>query len=738
MRKTLKNEDGASLVLVIAFVMIFALILGAIIEFAGTGFDTSRAIASERAEQMALDAAMDGAINAIRGSDSAGAGVGQPCAPTFEYDGDEAVFDYGSGVEHDPDVTVTCVTEQSSQSSLAATMPEYAVLTLSQDECEGFLLDGTTPHPENRLTIRGGIFSNGRIAVGNDDQNPACSGNQNGDPISVVGDVWAQGYGAGDDEGGCTPWDEAEEEPTQIGFTGEMDCRLSTTEADPGIGNSAYDPAVPDLTGMTIDPVVTCPGDVIVFPPGVYTEHPIEHVRRAGCDQNANSIWWFQPGVHYFDLPEASSLWDFSVLGGINVVGGTLAPGLSQSSPPSAFDFDDSDGDGIRTCITEDSNGDPVDAVQFIFGGYSRIETQSSQGGTKGDMELCGGLVEDVPGYSSAATQQIALYGLRADQDDRAETNDEFEPASVVDPGSDWSDADAAKLLDEGGATPFAEATLTGNSNEEASLEFSDFGIPEGSLISEVRVKARHAEPVNADEVVPELFITVGGGSPQEVGDLSTTATFESVAAFRDSVDDDEYPEISGSLSQVFMYDDVNDLTVTYKVSGKHPQFDQSCVGNGRNQVCTPDTAEVELEALVVDVTYTPPGFNAQECPASEPDCKFLTTTVNPRVIFRGTVYTPLASYRVSMQNGTDQLFNRGIIAWDLIVTLNASSNQTVSPFQLPGFEARRRVLFEAAVGTQTCAQNPDNCRLRVRVEYSDDQSTTGRDVEILDWSVIQ
>lgn len=734
MKNRLRDEEGASLLLVIIFVMVFGVVIGSVLDFASAGFETSRAVADVRGGQLAVDGAMDGAINAIRGSLDAGLDAGDACTDEdFFYDGDPTL--------KEPDVTVTCVGLAGPMVGERATMPDYAVLTLSPNPCHGFLHTGHTPSSEHEVTIKGGLFSNGRIAVGEEDQHQAC-GPDNPD----AGNPFMTVLGGAHAVQGCTPWDEATGRATRVGVGtgGIIDCDAAA-ELDP-----LYAPAVGDVSAMVADPTKTNPratctssSTVVVFSPGLYTEHPLSIAARgdgpgnAACDAINNDVWWFRPGVYYFDLVDDpatnnrdESLWDFAEGGNTkSVVGGALAGGLTQDSLSSAFRF------GVNPlCLT----GPGVQGVQFIFGGATHVRTQSSSSGaSRGDVELCGATMANVPGATAVTEkQQIVVYGIRADQDVVNENRplSTTATATTVTPGAAWLSSDAtppsAAATTVGGA--FIRAPLVGDAVEiaSASFQFPSNVIPAGSRVTEVRVRARHAETGDfADEIKPTISITHGGVTHTPSTELPVRSTFEMETNFSSSTDPASYPEISAILKKPFRYEDVNDLRITYTADGTELRTARGneCTGTGNDTVCPAQTAEAQLDALVVEVKYVPPGFNALNCPGG---CKFLTTTNNPGMIFRGTVYTPTASYDVSLQNGSEQLFQRGLIAWDVIAHLSPSSNQTASPFQLPGFQQRRLVLFEASVGSDV--------RLRAKVEYSDDDATPGREVEVLDWVVVR
>jgi hypothetical protein len=607
-RRRSTDDSGASLMLVIIFVMVFSLVGAVILDFATTGFKTTESIVDIRDEQHAVDAAVEGAISAIRGSNTAGY-AGETC-PTYTY-----VTPAGTT---DPEVVVTCTAQGGTIGAPTDDQPKYAVLTLGDDADEGFHQSGN-----ETLLVEGGIFSNSKITVGTSAK----------DFMSVFGNALAVGP--------CTPAD-GSGNPTRISANGELQCSLEdipTHSLTGGEPDPNYPAAVSALTGMAVDPAATCTSanSVVKFVPGVYTEHPENHI-PAGCN---GDVWWFSQatspaglGVYYFDFPEADSLWDLQDLR-VNVVGGT-PNGWSASSSAATV-----------TAAFPNACLDTAPGVQFIFGGNTRLFSQEVS--NSGRIHLCSSA-------STTTNQRIALYGLKSGATPSTSTS---ELKNKTTPSGDFSTSTQA--WQEGGGA--ATTTLTGGVKESASEAYNDFeDIDLGSVVSKVYLDVYHSEASN--KIDPSIDVTFGsGGRTYDLTNRSSHATAETL-------------DITEDLQSVFRYQDVNSLAATFKVDA--PSLDIAELCPGKKKGCTPSVAETATASL---------------------DAVILETGNNPQAIFSGTVYAPTGRLDIQVHNSGDVEFQRGVIARTIDADASASMKQSDSPFSLPGLVNIRRVLFEATVG---------------------------------------
>jgi hypothetical protein len=163
----------------------------------------------------------------------------------------------------------------------------------------------------------------------------------------------------------------------------------------------------------------------------------------------------------------------------------------------------------------------------------------------------------------------------------------------------------------------------------------------------------------------------------------------------------------------------LRDMTATFTADRSN-----SNAGGGGN---SPQTNS--LDGIVLDVTYTAPGFESHTCPGN---CPILDATgSNALVELAGTFYAPSARADVLAHNNGLVGFDRGIIARTINISVSASSKQETSPFSLPGRDGTRIVLFEAK-------DESGHVRLRARVSFNDSPELPGKTSKVLDWVVLR
>lgn len=693
MTRRVNDEGGASLILVVIFVMVFSVIMAAVLDLTGTALRTTSSYADLGDEQRVVDDAVEGAINAIRNSNTAGLQDGA-C--------DDYVYE---------SITVTCtpVGDDDLNGGIDDLMPKYAILTLGTGECDGIELGGG-----DEMAVSGGIASNSRIAI-NERINAACDNvSGGGAQVHVFGDAYAR-------NGWCST--------DGLTATSELDCNAAGTEEKP-----PYLPAVPDISTLAADPAATCatPSGIVAFSPGLYTELPENHAERAGC---TGSLWWFQPGTYYFDFPAADSEWEINPY---NVVGGTPV-GWSASSSPSSVPLK-------AACADPGIDETPPPGVQFILGGPSRISTQGSASSTTtGILELCAGA-------DSVGNQRIALFALDDDQlDTRTVVTGNAQrrlATSVSATTGTWApNADAGRDIDAGGQ---AVAAFAANGQRAAALGYSAFAdVNAGSSVGNVYVEIRHAESGTTSKVDHSLVLKFDRGtgacpstSPLVSGRCTATIALNSVPT---NLGATTSVNVTSYLRPVFRYADVNSLTAELVVDAstlsstpaqKLPT-EPPCTNNPTHSQCVGanETATVTVDGIRLVVEHTTPGFRPQDS-GSDP---VLYTTSNPVAIFRGTFFAPGADLNINVHNAGETVFARGVVANRIVGNVSTSSQQDGSPFALPGLSLRRVVVFRAGVdGDGNGDIDDDEVRVRAHVAYDDSDSLFGRAVEVLHWVVVR
>lgn len=676
-----RDERGASLMLVIVFVMVFSVMCAVLLDFASTGFKTTTAVAKVRDDQHAIDAAVEGAINAIRGSATLGFATGGDC--------DFAYIDPSGS----PSVAVNC--EPAGTTVFTGgpddLQPKFAILAVGSGVCDGFALGGTEP-----MSVAGGIGSNSRLGVGDD---VGCGDGVTGNSQSAV-----HVFGDAVSTRACTT--------ARLTATGRFACNTGVeTSSVP-----AYLPAVPNIGAMAvvppaeyIDPPVLCTGsNFATFSPGVYTEVPTYHVARAGC---AGKVWWFKPGNYYFDFPATDDEW---FIDDEKVIGGTPNGWTTSSSFA---------GVNVTTGCVDPGLSDPISpaGVQFIFGGTSHIRVQGSGSGTSG-LTLCAGQGE------GTSKQRISIFSLHAGGNTRVPvTAGVFRTATT--PTSDFTlplIAPGAGAVTAGDGI-VAQKPLSSAGPTSGFVTFADFAdIPNGSLVTSVGVKVTHSEGASSAKMEPKLTLSYVDGSGTTVKVLDNVDLTKQSSLLSETIN---VP--LSSLGANFNWRDVNSFTASYLVEDeRNPKLTATtgppCTPT-TPPVCTvyPELTTVELDGVEIIVDYTPPGFRPQS--STEP---FLETGNNPTAIFRGTFFAPSGDLKINVHNAGTTVFQRGVVAKSITGNIGDSSKQTDSPFSIPGLTHKRVVVFEAAIS--------GTVRLRARVSYDDSGSLPGRSVKVLDWVVVR
>lgn len=722
MNRIPKSEEGASLILVVIFVMIFSLVIAAILDFASTGFESTEEVVAIRNTQHAVDGAMDGAINAVRRSTAFGAKNSPVPCPQYDYDAPSG----------EPDVTVTCVADTSiGTGAPGEQIPKYAILTglwgkpasdpnLASD-CQGFIMTGGTD-----MAVDGGIFSNNRIAINDFGTGKGDCGTLSGQGrMLVFGDALAYGE--------CSWWSNNPNPGPQIVHPagGRLGCQNTGIRPTAREAIPAYEPhyasvAAVAAAGSGFDPKPTCnPVGVDVdaaFEPGVYTELPSYHFSQAGCsasDPNRGPVYWFKPGTYYFDFPaaDARSHWD---LGGTktNIVGGTLKnPAAVRSTWNSSSEH--------KYCQDDPATTSP--GVQFIFGGRARMTARSDNNGKGGVINICGGANPD-----GAVKQRVVVYALQPKHDATptvVAANPDVCPTTRVDclENKTTLGVGGSFLLPPNAKSPdaFSATRAFTFGDAAANVTFDDFAdIPNGSAVSSIKAEIRHSETGSTDGL--EKTITFSYKNLAGITTALSPITVGSGACTQSTVSGDTVDLCTIPLPDPFLWSEINSLTATYTVNPRG-LTNPNCPGSLPGKC--PQTATASLNSVLLKVGYETPAFEDAATKVSC-SCNLLTTTNNPQTYFEGTFFAPYQNLAINVHNGGTTEFARGVIASHIEGQASSSSKQDSAPFKLPGLDNRRVVVFTATVNGKP--------RLRARAAFDDLTGQPGKTVEILDWQVIR
>ena len=159
---------------------------------------------------------------------------------------------------------------------------------------------------------------------------------------------------------------------------------------DPGYAPETT--TVPARRTVPANAAANCPGKVMTFQPGFYDDAAALSDLMEGNGPCKDSVWWFQPGVYYFDfLNTGSHQWllkNGHLLAGTPVDGGgtPLAAPVQPVSVPGGCD--------------NPIHSPTAVGVQFIFGGDSQFQLAGDA-----NAEICGTYHADRP--------PLAVYGVR-------------------------------------------------------------------------------------------------------------------------------------------------------------------------------------------------------------------------------------------------------------------------------------------------------------------------------------
>jgi Tfp pilus assembly protein PilX len=402
------REEGSALIVALAFLMLFALLVPALLGLANTSILATERLAERRATVYAADAAMEAAIQNVRynldaGRDPSIPGV-QPCpdlttsvngvAVTVKCEGQD-----GSGVVGSGDAPAPAV----------QSVGTYATGTcrtiVNGKKVEGKNERGIVVRKDNaKYIVVGGMSANTKLC-------------QEGQKSTVT---VQQGVIRGN--------------PCVIAYATSAlvpPCAAGGSVTDPG-----YVPYAKVKPAAVSSVPTTCPtastwNKVVQIPPGTYTGTPLSNLKKvfpaAACK---GAVFWFKPGSYYF---EGGAVWkvnpaDLSASQPSNIVAGA-AKGWSTGSGAACSGFPT----GWFVCNSKprptvpfpgacmldtdypDPPGppsNPLDAgVEFIFGKDAGMSLD------KGNIEMCPPPVPRGYGNDPTKDQRISFYEVKNDND---------------------------------------------------------------------------------------------------------------------------------------------------------------------------------------------------------------------------------------------------------------------------------------------------------------------------------
>ena len=304
------SDDGSVLIMALVFLSLFAVLIAASLTFAETGFKTAQVVHGTTESQYTADAAMDGAINTIRGN----VAVGTAAAGTTN------CFTLTAAHVNATPVTVDCTGRAGSGASTVpaggGSLPANSILTLPANAAEGVTLaSGAAP------LVTGNVLTDEVLSV------PATAS------LTVQGSLTCKTRSVSGTVTATTQACPSAAVTSDPNYTAEIDTRPVPAVLPAACANATV--------------------GTVTFAPGWYTSAAaLNAFTTGGC---TNKTFHFQPGAYYFEFADtgAGSTRQWLVSDGTaTLVGGTLA------SPAAAFP---------NRCDLGSAG------VQFIFGSDSRL-----------------------------------------------------------------------------------------------------------------------------------------------------------------------------------------------------------------------------------------------------------------------------------------------------------------------------------------------------------------------------
>ncbi|MFD7032538.1 hypothetical protein ACFWAR_31400 [Streptomyces sp. NPDC059917] len=332
-RRPRGDEQGATLILALAFIVVFGLVAVSVLSFAGTGLKAAKAYADQGRLGYSADGATQLAIKNFA--------QGNPCA------------DYTAPPINGRRMIVHCDPLKASAATTRATQPQAALHSLGRGEKDGINVSA------RGLRVQGGVFSQSNITTGA------------GASMAVSGDVSAVGACSG-------ALSQPQLPATQTPYAHAC---ANDTPPDPADAVVGADPDhTPPATAVPVRRTApACPGPgawLVRLQPGYYDDaRALNGLTGGGCP---GVVVWLQPGLYHFDFtftggPAVWTVDDPTV----SVVGGTQA-GWDPAAPS-------------RPTVPNPGGCDRTRAegVALMMGGGSRLQVD------RGQAELCAPVTPD-------------------------------------------------------------------------------------------------------------------------------------------------------------------------------------------------------------------------------------------------------------------------------------------------------------------------------------------------------
>ena len=644
-----RGDEGATLLLVLVFVLSFGLIVPALLTLAQTSVNSVAVTRTVVETSTDAEAAADRAINLVRRGDFYNE-PSQRCfhdpADTFGVNDSDVLTSTGLVVGGATKVRKTLTTCQAAPDSgyptsvrvpvTTTNRPGQALLTLGRNSEKGLRQSAN-----NTLRIQGRVFSNSTVEV----ENPNARLEVDNAALIARGPCTGNVFG--------TP----------------KNCDDTSQDAlgvDPAY---ALPTALPPLRTAP-----TCSGGNRAYAllPGRYTSaSTLSNLTKNSC----GALLHFTPGEYYFDFVDPTPVWD--VTDGY-VVGGTIPTGARAWSLAAYPGTRPKVPGACVSPVESVTNG----GVTFIFGAASRM---SISGG--GKVELCG--------QYSATRPPIAVFGANIGSGTGPVTTTITTDGAAGGGAAAYANQPRIRVKD--GQTADAQVIGRNAAQQAASVTVAmpALAVPAGAVLLAAKLRVAHRDLVGPSATV--------GSTPYAAGPLtaltsSVTAKKPPGAPNATTVTPLSQPVPMADTPASMVREDTLDYTSALK-----PYFDAygftGVDATYKAEVALGTAATAQLDSLLLDITYEVPGFRAQNvagsCVGQFPytngasgPCALITADgSNPdtRLYVQGTTYAPLAALDISLNNVSEQVFKFGVVARAVKVAITGSSSFTGAVIAVPG-----------------------------------------------------
>jgi hypothetical protein len=349
------GERGASLVLALLFLAVFGSLAVAMLGFGDASVRANNGYRSQRARNLATDAALDGAINRVRKDPSIGRDPATFTADACNPANSQVIFSQPA-TDTAPAVQVSCEVQAGSDSGRpkeVGSVPPYALLTLGDKRSNGTTsslgVRNTEPGPYNgtnwfdfftqpnlteygmkfdrsrvagifpvgavsQWNVRGNLFSNSNINIQQSPGEPV----QVSPPSGAIGTTEARGGCVGVSNCTTVGWDFSDGKGQDPNYT---PLRQASANAVPTRANGAALSAITMDSSWLTARIAECASTshIVKFTPGIYTSATKMNalMEDPACK---NATFWFQPddngtaadtsddstGSYYFDFRDTA------------------------------------------------------------------------------------------------------------------------------------------------------------------------------------------------------------------------------------------------------------------------------------------------------------------------------------------------------------------------------------------------------------------------------------------------